>query len=833
MIKGYSMQQTLYPFSAVVGQERVKKALILCTLDPKLGGILVSGPKGSGKSTLIRALEDILPSKEYVKGCSYTCDPLSPESLCLWCREELSEKGILIVGKRRLKIVELPLGATEDGLIGTINAEEAIIRGIKVLEPGLLGKANQNILYIDEINLLPDYLIDSILDPAASGWNTVQREGLNLVHPADFTLIASMNPEEGDLRPQILDRFALKVEMEKLKEPKQREEVVRRNISYEENPEAFLKEYEEEQKQLREKIDSGRHHIQEIEIPDNIMKGIAEVCSELRIEGLRSDIAILKAARANAALEGRKRVQADDAKQVLDLAVVHRIKDEKFTRDRVERFFVDEIPSELVEVSKLEEGMVKTDSKLGDLKPLGDYEGFVKRRMMRKPLNRFLFVLVIFAMLIFLTFTTMITTSFLQVMFFGRSLESLITSLTPRSFFFNFLLLSALFGIVVFFSPRTRPIRYLYTFLGQESDRRIVRQLSQHTVENEKEKEIKETTKTLNIPIYASIRSLFDKIAETGAKIFKGWRKEEGKRYRFMLHGRKDRRIRSVVGKKSKTKSKSKRGRYVSYEFPKSRPWDIAMTPTLRAAAPYQRSREWSKLALKIMPEDVRVKVRETKSPLSVILLLDMSESMVASLVNVRNAVMSMREIAFRRKDRIGLVVFKGQEATTIQNPTSNIELILKKLMNLGASNLTPLASGLYEASRVIRNETRRNMDAQPVLVVISDGITNIPLKSPLNLQTRATFRNSAQADVVDALYLLKKMNVTALAINPSHQPVGSLTQLSMKTAAMAGKKWLEPTELMMEIPRITGGYYYGIGKGGSLEEVVLTEAFSILGNRI
>jgi Mg-chelatase subunit ChlD len=382
-------------------------------------------------------------------------------------------------------------------------------------------------------------------------------------------------------------------------------------------------------------------------------------------------------------------------------------------------------------------------------------------------------------------------------------------------------------------SPRSRPVRYLYTYLGQESDRSIVQQISQYTVEKEKEKEIKETTKILNIPIYASIRSLYDKIAEKGAKIFKRERKEKSKRYRFMLHGRKDRRLRSVVGKKSKTKSKSKRGRYVSYEFPKSRPWDIAMAPTLRAAAPYQRSREWSKLALKIIPDDIRVKVRETKASLSVILLLDMSESMVASLVNMRNAVMSMRDIAFRRRDRIGLVVFKGQGATTIQNPTSNIKLILRKLMDLGASNLTPLASGLYEASRVIRNETRRNMNAHPVLVVISDGITNIPLKSPLNLQTRATFHNKAQADVVDASYLLKKMNVTALAINPSHEPVGTLARSSMKTAAMAGKKWLEPTELMMEIPRITGGYYYGIGKGGSLEEVVLTEAFSILGNRI
>jgi Mg-chelatase subunit ChlD len=309
--------------------------------------------------------------------------------------------------------------------------------------------------------------------------------------------------------------------------------------------------------------------------------------------------------------------------------------------------------------------------------------------------------------------------------------------------------------------------------------------------------------------------------------------KEEGKRYSFTLLGKKDRGFRTVLGKQSKTKGRSKRGRYVSYEFPKSRPWDIALAPTLRAAAPYQRSRDKEGLALKIIPGDIRVKVREIKAPLLVIMLLDMSESMIDSLANVRNAIMSMRDIAFKRRDKIGLVVFKGQGATTIQKPTSNIELLLRKLTEIGAWDLTPLASGIYEASRVIRNESYKNKESFPVLVIISDGITNIPLKSPLNQQTRSVYLNKAQADVIDTCYLLKKMNVTTLVINPSHKQPGHMKGSTVKEkAALYMKKWLEPTELMMEIPRITGGYYYGLGEGGTLEEVILMEAFSLLGNR-
>jgi len=293
-----------------------------------------------------------------------------------------------------------------------------------------------------------------------------------------------------------------------------------------------------------------------------------------------------------------------------------------------------------------------------------------------------------------------------------------------------------------------------------------------------------------------------------------------------------DKRLRSSIGKASKTKARADRGRYVSYEFPKRRPWDVALGPTFRAAAPYQRSREKGGLALRVEVGDIRVKVREMQAPLTIVLLLDMSESIVPSLVNVRNAILSMRDVAFKRRDRVGLVVFKGEGASTLQSPTTNMSLVVKRVMEIGASDFTPLASGMYEARRVLRNEKTKNRDSIPVLVIISDGIANIPLEAPLSTRTRSLFINTAQADVIDVAQLLGREGVTTMIINPSHLPLGSASSSSYKEMVLqtTGKRWLEPTELLMEIPRITGGYYYGIGEGGDLEQVFLTEAFSMLG---
>jgi len=834
------MPRQVYPFTAVVGQEKVKMALISSAIDPRLGGVLITGPKGSGKSTIVRAMEDVLPEIEHVDGCAFNCNPRELSHLCPSCRERLAEEGELPVVHRRMRLVELPVSASEDGLLGAIDAEAAFQKGVKVLQPGLLGKANQNILYVDDMNLLPDHLVDCILDPAVSGWNVVQREGLSLAHPSRFTLVASMNPEEGGLRPQILDRFALKVEMDQLREPKQREEVVRRNLLFEENPAAFLKDYEEEQAHLRKQIQVAREALASVKVPESVMRGIAEACSRLKVEGLRSDIAILKAARAMAAFDGRGSVEPEDVLMVFDLALSHRTRGEGWkplerasVEESLRSILFREMPSEDDEEAR-EHGPPMADALQEAVSPSPSPRRTKRKRpTLPRPLYYVINILLVAAFLISLSILSSITTLLLQAMLFGMPVASMLKALTLRRFLPHLAVIASAFAILNLLSSRgtRRPIVYFYTYLGSGLKRQIVQRQSPAAYEEAvEEQRITGASRIFNIPLYASLRRLYKMVVGKGAKLLEVGPREKGRRYRFHVERRADRRLRSVIGRQSKTKARSEHGRYVSYEFPKRRPWDVALGPTVRAAAPFQRSRDRGGLALRVEVEDIRVKVREMRAPVTMVLLLDVSESMVASLVNVRNAILSMRDLAFRKRGRIGLVVFKGQSASTLQSPTPNLNLVVKKLMEVGASDLTPLASGMFETWRVLRNEKVKNKDVIPVIVIISDGIANIALESPLSKDTRPRFLNNAQADVMDVAYLLRREDVRTLVINPSHAQVGDTALRQYKESLMErlGKIWLEPTELLMEIPRITGGYYYGIGEEGELEEVILSEAFSV-----
>lgn len=836
------MPRPTYPFTAVVGQERVRNVLILTAIDQRLGGVLISGPKGSGKSTIIRALEDVLPMTEHVEGCRFNCDPRDLHDLCPYCLEKLASEGSLPVGRRRMHIVELPVGATEDGLLGTIDTEAAFQRGIKKLQPGLLGKANQNILYIDEINLLPDYLIDCILDPAVSGRNVVQREGLSLEHPSRFTLIASMNPEEGRLRPQILDRFALKVEMEHLTDPEQREEIVRRNLFYEDDPEAFYKEYEEEQADLRKRIEVAQGTLTNVNIPEDVMRRIAEACSSLGVEGLRSDISILKAARALAAFEGRGIVKPDDLMRVFDLGVAHRFKregEQPAGRTAIGKRLMDFLRKEISpEDFKGGQFMELPPAALSELLSTRSSQERARRRRLRipRPWDIILFTAVTIGLILALSALSTMATLYLQAIIYRTPVEIMVKGFTMRRFLVHLGVISLIFGILNILSRRAlRPVLYLYTYLGEGLRTHVVRQqIPPEPREREKEPTVVEDTGVINIPLYASIRRLYKMVVEKGVKLLEAGLRGERRQYRFRYERMADRKLRSAIGRASKTKARAERGRYVSYEFPKRRPWDMALGPTIRAAAPYQRSRDRGGLALKVGVEDIRVKVREMRAPITMVLLLDMSESIIPSLVNVRNAILSMRDMAFKRRDRVGLVVFKGEGAQTLLSPTTNLSLVVKRVMEIGASDLTPLASGMYEAWRLLRNERTKNRDTIPILVIISDGIANIPLESPLSQRTRKLYLNRAQADTIDVAQLLFREGVTTIAINPSHHPPGDVLQAAYKKNLLTelGKIWLEPTELLMEVPKITGGYYYGIGEGGDLEQVVLTEAFSILGRR-
>jgi Mg-chelatase subunit ChlI/Mg-chelatase subunit ChlD len=840
------MKGPVYPFSAILGQERVKTALLLNVIDPRLGGVLITGPKGSGKTIIIRALEDLLPTIGCVEGCSFNCDPSDSLFLCDACRETISINGILPLGHRRIRIVELPVSSTEDSLLGTIDVETTFQEGERKFQPGILGKANHNILYADEINLLPDHLVDCILDPTVSGWNFVKREGLNLRHPSRFTLVASMNPEEGGLRPQILDRFGLNVEMDEITDPKLRIEVVRRNLAYEEDPNSFYCDYQEEQDELRKKIVKARKSLIETQIPDDIMEGIAEACSKLAIEGLRSDISIMKAARALAAFEGKKVVGPQEVMEVFDFAISHRVKGLEYTQEDLEDiFYKGRIKTSQYkkepEPGGLQNQHVKmptfdTSMKMENLPSFADKPFSVERSLGIKigsGMPQFVRTILFVFMLFCISILSVISTLFIQRMVFGLPIENLVMGLTFNRIILHFTVVTILSFLFWKYQDRVKdPIKHFYIFMGEVSGRKLVIQHMQPSHQKEDMRTYMDTTAELTVPLFASLRRIYQMVIEKGTKLLEPQIDEEKIQYKFHFSSKPDPKLKRLFGKQSKTKSIAARGRYVSDSIPKYKPWDIAIGPTLRAAAPHQLSRDLQGLALKVENDDVRVKIRELRTPITIIILLDLSESMASSLINVRNAILSMRETIFKSRDRVGLVIFKGQRAVTLQYPTSNIDLLVKNLMNAGASDFTPLASGMYEAWRTIRNEKNKNKGTNSVLVIISDGIANIPLDAPLSPHTRDLFINHAQADVFDTAYLLKKEKVSTLIINPSHEGQSSITPLYNKEIQIrSSKRWFEPTEFLMQIPKITGGYYYGIDANGKLEQVEISEAFSILGS--
>jgi Mg-chelatase subunit ChlI len=314
----------VYPFSAIVGQSELKLALLLNAVNITIGGLLIRGHKGTGKSSAVRAVADILPDVNVVKGCPFNCNPMDPTNMCPECLERYQRGENLETETRRMKIVSLPIGATEDRVIGSLDIEKAISRGIRALQPGLLAEANQNILYIDEVNLLPDHITDSILDAAASGWNTVEREGISVSHPSRFILIGTMNPEEGELRPQLADRFSLHISVEGIYDEGQRVEIIRRNLEFGEDPVGFEKRWDEEQDELRKRIANTKGLVNAVGVPEPIMRAVASACIRLHVDGHRPDISTIRGSKALAALEGRRTVTAEDIMRVAIMAVGYR-----------------------------------------------------------------------------------------------------------------------------------------------------------------------------------------------------------------------------------------------------------------------------------------------------------------------------------------------------------------------------------------------------------------------------------------------------------------------------------------------------------------------------
>jgi len=302
---------TNFPFAAIIGQEEMKLALQLNVIDPKIGGVMIMGDRGTGKSTTIRALADLLPDITIIKNDPFNTDPKG-------LNQEYETEEI------KIPMVELPLGATEDRVCGTINLKEILAGGNNTFEPGLLARANRGILYVDEINLLDDHLVDVLLDSAASGWNTVEREGISIKHPAKFILVGSGNPEEGELRPQLLDRFGMHAEIRTIREPNLRVQIVEERINFDSTPQVWFDKYEQEQLAIQERILTAQKNLNNIEMNSDFQLKISQLCSELEIEGLRGDIVTTRAAKALTAFEGRSEVTLEDIKRTATLCLRHR-----------------------------------------------------------------------------------------------------------------------------------------------------------------------------------------------------------------------------------------------------------------------------------------------------------------------------------------------------------------------------------------------------------------------------------------------------------------------------------------------------------------------------
>ena len=337
-----------FPFSAIVAQDEMKLAILAVAVDPSIGGVLVFGDRGTGKSTAVRSLAGLLPPIKVASGCPYGCDPAATAGLCEQCAAASAGKarpGRLVP----VPVVDLPLGATEDRVVGALDLERALSQGVKAFEPGLLARANRGFLYIDEVNLLEDHLVDLLIDVAASGENVVEREGLSVRHPARFVLVGSGNPEEGELRPQLLDRFGLSVEVKTPSDLPSRVEVVKRRDAFERDPEGFAAQWREEDERIRKQLVRARKKLQEVPVPDDVRERSAALCMALGTDGLRGDLTLVRAARALAALDGARKVTIDHLRRIAAPALRHRLRrnplDDSGSTVRVDRAVAEHLPA--------------------------------------------------------------------------------------------------------------------------------------------------------------------------------------------------------------------------------------------------------------------------------------------------------------------------------------------------------------------------------------------------------------------------------------------------------------------------------------------------------
>ncbi|MGW5654447.1 putative cobaltochelatase [Streptomyces humi] len=596
---------TPFPFTAVVGQDDLRLALLLNAVSPAVGGVLVRGEKGTAKSTAVRALSALLPAVDVVVGCRFSCDPAAPDPAC----PDGPHNPPGAFESRPARMVELPVGASEDRLVGALDIERALAEGVKAFEPGLLADAHRGILYVDEVNLLHDHLVDLLLDAAAMGASYVEREGVSVRHAARFLLVGTMNPEEGELRPQLLDRFGLTVEVAASREPDQRVEVVRRRLAYDDDPAGFTARWADEEAAVRQQIVAARELLPSVRLGDGALRQIAATCAAFEVDGMRADIVMARTATALAAWAGRTVVLAEDVRQAALLALPHRRRRNPFDAPGLDE---DRLDQTLEEFSGDDESDESDENDENDDDPDPDGPGGGGGGPAPED---------------------------------GGS-QGGDSGGRPEA---------AEDG-----EPQAAGA-------GEQSPVRAAEPFR---------------TKVLSVP----------GIGEGAA------------------------------GRRSR--ARTEHGRTTGARRPRGALTKLHLAATVQAAAPHQRARGRSGPGLVIRRDDLRQAAREGREGNLVLFVVDASGSMAARqrMSAVKGAVLSLLLDAYQRRDKVGLVTFRGSSADVALPPTSSVDAAAARLESLPTGGRTPLAAGLLKAHDVLRVERLRDPARRALVVVVTDG---------------------------------------------------------------------------------------------------------------